>query len=368
MSYKSFSRDLKAGALSRRQMLVALASVGIVVGTYRRTAGADDANLTVFTWAGYDDPKFCKPFVVEHGAAPKFTIFGETEEGLQKLRGGFTADVAHPCTSTVGRWNDAGVLRPVDVSKVEQWKEVFPSFRVIPGVLIGDQIFNVPFDWGNESVLYRKDLVDASTNSIALMTDEKYQGKLAMYDSGESMAALAGTLSGAKDPFAMTDAEIPAAKEVMKKINANVRFYWTDTTQITQALAAGEIVAAWAWNAAVVDLKKQGVAIEYMHPKEGIFTWVCGMSLVHNHSGSEQQAYDYINAMLDPETGKTLINDYGYGHSNRQSFTKVDPKRLDELGIANPEDMLKHSRVYMPTPPATKEKLIKIFDEVKAGI
>ncbi len=367
MTYKNFVRNLRAGSLTRRQMMAALASVGVVSATFHRSARAD-SGCTVFTWAGYDDPMFFQPFLKKHGAAPSFAIFGEGEEGLQKLRAGFTADVAHPCTSYVGRWNDAGVLRPIDASKVEQWSEIFPSFREIPGVVIGGEYFNVPFDWGNESILYRTDLVDAGSDSISLLIDERYEGRLAMYDSAESMGAVSGVLSGAKDPFAMTDAELDAAKPVMKQINANMRFYWTDATQITQALAAGEIVGAWAWNAAVVDLKKQDVPVAYMRPKEGIFTWVCGMSLLQNHAGSEDLAYDYINAMLDPGTGKTLIEQYGYGHSNRQSFAQVAPERLEELGIADPEALLKHSRVYWPTPPQTKEKLIKIFDEVKAGL
>lgn len=367
MTYKSFTRDLRSGALTRRQMMTALASAGIVAMTYPRAARAD-IDLTVFTWAGYDDPMFHQPFIKKNGASPNFSIFGEGEEGLQKLRSGFEADIAHPCTSYVSRWNDAGVLRPLDTSKVEQWNEIFPRFREIPGVVIGSDYFNVPFDWGNESILYRTDLVEGSTDSIALLTDPKYQGKLAMYDSSESMGAVSGVLSGAKDPFALSDAEIEAAKGVMKQINANMRFYWTDATQITQALASGEIVGAWAWNAAVVDLKKQGVPIAYMRPKEGIFTWVCGMSLLKNHTGSEDLAYDYINAMLDAETGKTLIEQYGYGHSNQQSFAKVAPERLEELGIANADKLLAESRVYTPTPPETKEKLIKIFDEVKAGL
>jgi len=188
------------------------------------------------------------------------------------------------------------------------------------------------------------------------------------HDEDPAMGAVSGVLSGAKDPFALTDPEIEAAKVVMKQINANMRFYWTDATQITQALANGEIVGAWAWNAAVVDLKKQGVPIAYMRPKEGIFTWVCGMSLLKNGTGSEQLAYDYINAMLDAATGQTLIEQYGYGHSNQQSFAKVAPERLEELGIANADQLLAQSRVYTPTPPETKEKLIKIFDEVKAGL
>lgn len=366
MSYKSFRRDLRDGTLTRRQILGALASAGIAASVFPRRALAD-VNLTVFTWSGYDDPMFHGAFVKKYGASPQFTLFGEVEEGLQKLRSGFTPDVAHPCTSSVPRWKDAGVLRPLDTARIEQWDNIFPGFQTIPGVVIGGEHYNMPFDWGNESVLYRTDLVELKENSIGLLLDERYRGKMAMFDSAESMAAIAGVLSGAKDPFSLTEAEMPAALAIMKKIHANMRFYWTDTTQVTQALAAGELVAAWAWNAAVVDLKKQGVPVTYMRPKEGIFTWVCGLSLVKGATGSETQAYDFLNAMLDPASGEALITQYGYGHSNRKSFELVDRARLEELGIADPEEMLKNSLTYRPTPPATKEELVKMYNQVKLG-
>jgi spermidine/putrescine transport system substrate-binding protein len=367
MSYKSFVRALKRGELRRRDVLLGLAAVGIVPAVFKRPALAADA-LTVFGWAGYEDPMFHGSYVKKHGASPQFSFYGELEEGLQKLRGGFTADVVHPCSSSVERWNDAGVLRPLDVDRIEHWEDIFPSFRSVPGVKIGDDYFNMPWDWGNESILYRTDLVTLKEPSIALLMDERYQGKMAMFDSAESMGAVAGVLSGAANPFSLTDAELPQATEVMKKINANMRFYWTDATQITQALAAGELVAAWGWNAAVTELKKQGLPIEYMQPNEGIFTWVCGLSLCQNAPASEQLAYDYLNAMLDPESGKALIVDYGYGHSNQKSFDLVDAARLEELGIADPTAMLQNTHVYEPTPAATKEKLIAIFDQVKSGL
>ena len=35
-------------------------------------------------------------------------------------------------------------------------------------------------------------------------------------------------------------------------------------------MAAGEVVAAYAWMASNVNLKKKGVPVKYMNPKEGV--------------------------------------------------------------------------------------------------
>lgn len=371
MKARELIRSYAEGRIGRRRLLSTLSSFGLAATTFpvvMRPAAAAEVDVTVFTWADYDAAGFHQKFIDKHGASPAFSIFGESEEALQKLIGGFQADVLHPCTSDVRRWNDAGLLKPIDTSRIEQWENLFPSLTKIRGIEIDGAFYHMPWDWGNESILYRTDLVDIPEESLSLMLDERYQGKLAMFDSVDSMTGLAGKLIAAKDPFDMTDAEIKQSFGVWKKIQANLRFYWTDNTQLQQALDSGEIVAGWAWNEAVLNLTREGKPVKYMKPKEGMFTWVCGLALMKDGPGSEDQAYDFLNAMLDPGSGKNLIETFGYGHANRKSFDLVDPELVRQMGLADLDGMLATTNFYDDIPPATREKLVAMFDQVKAGI
>jgi spermidine/putrescine-binding protein len=154
----------------------------------------------------------------------------------------------------------------------------------------------------------------------------------------------------------------------MKKINANMRFYWTDSTQIEQAMASGELVAATTWNESVLKLQNQGIPVAYMTPKEGILTWVCGLSLLSGGTGDEDQKYDFLNAMLSVESGKQLIEQYNYGHSNRKAMESVDPALLKQLGIDNAEQRLETTRFFDEIPPATRERMNAMLEQVKAGL
>jgi spermidine/putrescine-binding protein len=371
MKARELAQQFKAGRLNRRQMLQAFASMGIVATTFpvaMRPTRADDINLTVFTWADYDGDVYHQKFIDKHGGSPKFSIFGESEEALQKLMGGFHADVVHPCTSDVARWKDAGVIKPLDNKRIEQWDNIFPSLKALKGIQIDGAYYHMPWDWGNESIVYRTDKVDMKEETLALMIDERYRGKVAMYDSVDSMTALGGKLAGVANPFNPSDAEIDQMLAMWKKIQANIKFYWTDSTQAEQAVASGELVASWAWNEAVLNLNKQGLPVKYMRPKEGIFTWVCGLALGKDGEGSEDQAYDFMNSMLDPSSGKALVENFGYGHSNRKSFELVDAELVKQLGLADLDGMLATTNFYDPIPPAAREKLVALFDQVKAGI
>jgi spermidine/putrescine transport system substrate-binding protein len=364
------ARDYAAGRLGRRELLRAMGAVGITAAVFPavlRPARAD-ADLTVFTWAEYDGAAYHQAFIDKNGGSPEFSIFGETEEALQKLIAGFHPDVVHPCTADVGRWNDAGVIKPLDVARIEQWETVFPSLKNLPGVQIDGVPYFMPWDWGNESIIYRTDKVELQEEALGLMIDDRYAGQMAMYDSVDSMTGLGGKIAGIKDPFHPSDADIEQIVATWKKIHANMKFYWTDSSQVEQAIAAGELVASWAWNEAVLNLTAQGVPVKYMKPKEGIFTWVCGLALGKNGEGSEDQAYDFLNAMLEPASGKAMIEEFGYGHANRKSFDLVDPELIAQMGLADLDGMLATTNFYDVIPPEPREKLVGLFDQVKAGL
>ena len=362
-------QQYRTGTIDRREFARILAAAGLTMTMVPLThrAAAAQSDITVFEWSGYELPEFHQAYIDQYGASPSFTFFGELEEALQKLRTGFTADVTHPCTSSIGRWYDAGAIAPVDVARLTHWEDIFPSMRDIKALNRDGNVLGVPFDWGNSSILYRTDLVEPKEQSYNLYLDERYAGQMAFFDSADGFAQVTGLIQGV-DPFNMTEEQLAAAGDIMRQIQGNLRFYWTDPTEIEQALASGEVVLAYSWNGSAANLKAQGIPVTFMDPKEGILTWVCCVALGSAGSGSEQQAYDFINAMTSPEAGKNLIDLYGYGHSNTKAFDLVDQAKLDELGISDPDAMMAKGTFIEEMQPATRERVIEIFDDVKAGM
>ena len=223
------------------------------------------------------------------------------------MRAGFPTDITHPCSGSVARWKDAGALRPIDHTRIDAWDDIFPTTLEIRGVKIDGEFYFMPWDWGNSSIIYRTDLLPLTEDEMSydvLLTPE-LQGKIAMFDSVDSTYAVGALLTGAEDIFAMTDEEIERATEVVRKLHANVRFYWSSPTEFEQAMAAGELIAAWSWNSSIIELKNQGIPIAYMNPKEGIMTWICGFSLGTSGEAADDLVYDYLNATMEPRAGQS---------------------------------------------------------------
>ena len=364
MTKQELLAAMRTRSLSRRQFSRLLASAGIAltaVPMVARRAVAED-QVTYFTWSGYDVPEFFPGYVAAHGL-PNLPIFSDEEEGFQKLRAGFVADIAHPCSGRIVRWRDAGVIQPFDTAALGNWGDVFEDLKSINGAADGGQWF-VPVDWGNTSIIYRADLVDIEEESWSLLWDKRYEGKLSMGTDITDTAVITGLLVGVEDPYNMTDADIAAVKAKLEEQKPLLRFYWSDPTQLEQGLATGEIVASTAWNSALPTLRAQGVDVKFMNPKEGILTWCCGAVLCAD-APQPELAHELVNALISPEAGEWLIN-YGYGHSNKVSFTRVTPELLADRGFpADPTEYMKKGIFSRDN--KRLDDLQQMFEAVMAG-
>ena len=147
-----------------------------------------------------------------------------------------------------------------------------------------------------------------------------------------------------------------------------MRLYWTDNTEIVQAMSGGEVDLAWAWNDAAVQSAPAGVPIKIKRDTdEGISTWVCGYVLLKDAPGKRDKAYDFLNAVNDPEVARRLVSDWGYGQGNAKGMAAIDPGVLQEKGYDDVEKFVDKTLFQSPVPPSSSSRMIAEFEKIKAG-
>lgn len=192
-------------------------------------------------------PQLHDAYIKKYGAEPDITFFGDEDEALTKIRAGFFPSLAHPCSSSVARWRDAGVLAPIDTARLKNWPDLLPQLTGIAGTNTAAQTIWIPFDWGSNSIVYRTDLVDpkyVKENSWQLLLDERYSGRLAMWSSIDGAIAMAAAILGIKDTAKVTDQQFAAIRDLLTRQKKLTRFYWDSETVAEEALASGEVVAS----------------------------------------------------------------------------------------------------------------------------
>ena len=377
MTYKKedFEELLATGQMSRRKFNSILAGFGVGLVTmplgWKKAHAAADDHPNVFTWEGWDSRGHHLEYENKYGELPNFSIFGDEEEAFAKMQAGAQFDVTHPCSYKVEIWRDAGILQPIDVSRLSHWDELIPALKEIPGMNVGNDVYFVAADWGFTSVLYRPDLVDEKyqeEETWGILWDDRYSGRLSMSDSLIDGVMVAAIYGGAQNPFDMNEAEVQKTRELMCQQLPLLRYYWTSPTDLENSMANDELVATSSWNDAFTALKAAGVNVKYMQPKEGAMTWVCGFCLMSDADPAKlDKSYDVIDAFLSPSSGVVSILDEGYGHANLNTFELVPEGELVERGLsADPDETL--SAGIFQVPIKNEATLQAMFEEVKAGL
>ena len=359
---------LRSGKLTRRQMtkLLAAVGVGVVAGPLvSRHAAAEEVNLTLLEWNGYEYESFHPEYNAKYGGQPEVTFFAETEDAFQKMRAGFQVDLVHPCTGEINQFRDAGLIKPLETDRIPRWNNIIPALLDVKGVRSQGEYWFAPWDWGFSTVGYNPEVIDVENPSFDLFVDPRFKGKTSLTSQIGVNILIAGVIGGWAKPLDPTEAEMETAGEIFTKMLENARFIWTDSTQLEQAWVAGDVGISYIYGSASRRMKEEGIPVEIVDP---VMPWMCGLCVSSNGAGSEEQAYYYINAMLDPVGGRSLFDEYGYGHANVKTFDLIDPDVLHEKGLDDPVALLSRGVFFDEVPPAKNDRLFQLWHEAQAGL
>lgn len=325
--------------------------------------------ITVFDWSGYDDPGFFGAYLETHGAAPNFSFFASEEEGFNKLRTGFSADLAHPCLGALPKFKAAGLTQPIDTSRLDNWDKILPALTGLSDFVDADgTVWAVPFDWGNTGIVYRTDRIDATAATVQSFANPEYAGRVSMPDNVYDAYALASLAIGLKTWEDVSMDHVDQMSEFLRSVHGNVRFYWADQGQLDSAIKTGEIDLAFAWNATELALQADSIPVTMVRDAEiGVSSWACGYVHLKDGSGNDDAVYDYLNAITDVATGQYIVESWGYAHANADTYAAVPQETLASYGYDDVENFLEDSLFTVSLPQDISAAMVKEFERIKAG-
>lgn len=327
-------------------------------------AQAQDADLLVFDYSGYELPQYHKAYIDAHGASPSFAFFADEDEAFQKLASGFRADVAHICAGSVTKWQESGMIVPWDTGRLAYFDDLNTDLVGASVTGAGDFYF-LPTDYGSTALTYLPGEVDAeAAKSLQIFADPAYAGRVSLPDNVDDTFALAYLATGVTDWSNVSDAEFEAATDWLRAVHPNLRTYWTDAAELAQLMATGEVVLSWAWNETPPTMLEEGRPVVFERSTvEGSSLWVCGYVKLKDGTGVEAKAYDYVNAVLGPDTTDALMED-GFGQANAANMAKYSE---DELKAAGLETISVPILAQLPMSDALRARQAEAFEMIKAG-
>lgn len=327
--------------------------------------------LVILEWTGYEvteHPQFFVPFTEKYGDKVNnlvtVSVFGDDAEAFAKAQSGFNADLIHPCSSWWGLYVDAGLLQPIDVSRIPQWENIPQAFR--DQAQFNGEYYFMPWDWYYEAMLVRADLVPEIPLSLADLWDPQYAGHIALWDNGEVTFATAARAFGI-DPANTTPEQDEFVKQKLIEIKPNLLTYWLDYTQANELSASGDAwIVVSAWQDSYSILADEGYEVAYVEPKEGYNAGMCGYAITTGNKNLDL-TYEFLNAAIDPHSMANFTNEYWYGAANFAANEFIDEGAAELLRLDDFDDVVKNTWFYHPLTAERRDLLSDLWNEVKAA-
>jgi spermidine/putrescine transport system substrate-binding protein len=321
-------------------------------------------SLAVLDWAGYEDTSM---FVTFHRKYPKVTVnvaFGESDADIYgKMKGGADACVFHPYSGWQHFYVRDSLVMPLDTTRLTHWAEIPERFKAL-GRVDGKQYF-IPWDWGFTSILYRTDKVPGGIDSWNALFDPKFKGHISMWDDGPGAVTIATYVKN-WDETALTADQLGEIERMWTDQRKLDKFYWTAEPELVQAMAAGEVWVAYAWQGAYNTLLGQKIPVAYAQPKEQRNSWV-GLYGISPKCGSPDLAYAFLDEKLSREQGVGLISAFAYGHVNPAAYAGVTDSNIVRALALNDPTVLERTRFTPLVSEAQRDAFGQLWARVKAA-
>ena len=194
---------------------------------------------------------------------------------------------------------DAGLLEPLDATKVPNLAHVLPELR---------NQFYAPHIFSQQVLVYNPLNVKTPPKRLTDLLDPKYKGKVGVGDINYMYVMMACALAATGD---VNKVEAQATRDLALKLNANGLRLYPSTDSIGAGLKSGEIDVGLMWKARAVMWQNAGIPVASSFQEEGTVLYISGM-VVPKNAPNKAGAYRYLNAMLERGSQSRFAERMGY--------------------------------------------------------
>jgi putative spermidine/putrescine transport system substrate-binding protein/spermidine/putrescine transport system substrate-binding protein len=349
-------------------LLLSFATVCALGAGDKETGPKEKITLTMLVWEGYTEDEWVIPFEEKYGVEIAPTYVGSNDEMFAKMKAGDGAgyDLITPNIGQMFQFQEAGLLLPIDIKKIPNYDTFASSFqKTTEEITIKDgELWIMPYCYGRLPLLYNADEVMPAPTSWNVLWDEKYKGRMSIFDEATADVGLAALALGFPDPFMLTDAQLEQCKKKLIEQKPLLRKYHVGFGEEQNLLLSGEVVAVASHGIMTLRrLRERGLNIMEADPKEGIIGWCDGWAISKGTQDVEL-AHKWIDHCLSKDTQLNLLRMSSYAVPNRDVVDELTDEEIAAFHMDDPEYSLK---LKLMKPPEDLEKRIKIWNEVKAA-
>jgi putrescine transport system substrate-binding protein len=331
-----------------------VAACGGDSGKEAALAASEDKILNVYNWADYIGRTTIADFEARTGIKVAYDTYDSNEVLETKLLTGRTGyDVVVPSGNFLQRLIRTGAVLKLDKAKLPNLSHMDPEIMQFAADHDPGNAYGINYMWGTTGIGYNPALVEkalgtpriASWNAIF---DPAVASKLAscgisMLDAPEDVLD-AARIYLKLDPNSEREEDLAAAEALLKSVRPYVRYF--HSSQHVNDLASGEICVSLSWSGLMLQARARGAAasppvpVAYAIPREGTTIWF-DMMAIPADAPHPDNAYTFLNYVMEPEVIARISNEIGYANANVDSLPYVDEALRSDPGVYPTDDVRK---------------------------
>ncbi len=340
----------------------------IVFFGVNRAAAKDELNLLVMP--GYEEPQIINEFEQKYNCKVNSKIYPSSDEMMALIKSAQkgTFDVLSPDAPYVAKLVNADLIQPLNPADYPI-DDLYDRFQHFGQHWIDNKLYAVTSRWGFYGLAYNSKYVDATDmQSYAGLWEEKYKGKIAIFDWYLPNMGCIGRYLGYEQPYDIGSEQLQKIAETLFSLKPYVGTIAATNSDTIQALANENVWISIAGRWLQVLLKEQDHPIELANPKEGGVSWTEAL-VITKHSRNPELAKKYIQWVLSPEIQAKLAwaNAFHACVPNSKAVNYLEEEQAQMLGMDNYEELSKILKnIANRKVPADEEAWKKIWLEFKS--
>lgn len=313
------------------------------------SAFAADESINVYNWGEYIDQDVLDMFYDETGIKVNYTTYDSNETMYSKIVSGAASyDVVVPSDYMISKMAQEGLLAELDFNNIPNYKYIGDEYKGLE--YDPDEKYSVSYTWGTVVVIYNTKFVDeedVKDESVNLLWNEKYAGKILMFDNPRDAFGLALKKAG-YSLNSLNENDWSEAQKLLKEQKPLVQAYVMD--QIFDKMASEEAWIAPYYAGDAYTIQQDNPDISFYLPKEGSNFFTDAMCVLKS-SQNKENAEKFINFMCRTDIALMNAEEIGYGTPQTEAYKLLDEEvSSNELLYPSTEKLRNQTEVFINLP------------------
>ena len=294
----------------------------------------------------------------------QYSTYDSNEIMYSKLaNGGITVDVIIPSDYMIGRMVQEGMLEELNFDNIPNYQYIDDAFKNTS--YDPENKYSVPYTWGTVGIIYNTKYVDeADVTGWELLWNEKYAGKILMFDNSRDAFGIAEYLLG-YDVNTTDEAELQDCAAKLAEQKPVVQQYVMD--QIFDAMENEEAWIAPYYAGDYLTMVEENPDLAFYRPTAQGYNMFIDAMCIPTCCQEKAAAEAFINFLCSPEISSANMAFLGYSVPSTAAKELMDPE-IANSDVAYPDaDTLSTGTSFNYLPEETSRYMESLFMEVRNG-